>query len=273
MPKGFLAAVVVMQGVVFAYAGIELVGTTSGETKDAPKLISKAINTVVGRIIVFYFGCVMLLCLALPYTEYKAGESPFVTFFESIGFTQAAPIMEIVVITAALSSLNAGMFSTGRILRSMAQAGTAPGFVGKISASGVPFGGILLTAGVALLGVILNYFVPASAFEIVINLSAIGVIAGWATIVICHMKFVKLSKQGLVDRPGYRSPLAPYTNYLALGFLGTVLVLIAFDYPVGTYTLATSVAIIPMLVAGWFACRETVRQRAAERAMPLAAAN
>lgn len=265
MPNGFLAAVVVMQGVVFAYAGIELVGTTAGETPDAPKLISRAINTVVGRIIVFYFGCVMLLCLALPYTEYKAGESPFVTFFTSIGFSQAAPIMEIVVITAALSSLNAGMYSTGRILRSMSQAGSAPKFVGLMSKQGVPYGGILLTAAVALLGVVLNYMVPSQAFEIVLNLSALGVIAGWGAIVICHLKFVRLAKEGKVTRPGYRSPLAPYLNYLVLGFLGTVVVLIALDYPIGTYTLGAFVALIPMLVAGWFACRETVRERAAAR--------
>ncbi|MDF2470448.1 MAG: L-asparagine permease, partial [Rhodococcus erythropolis] len=88
-PNGILPAVVVIQGVVFAYASIELVGTTAGETENPRKVIPKAINTVIIRILVFYVGSVLLLSLLLPYTEYHAGESPFVTFFGSINIQGA----------------------------------------------------------------------------------------------------------------------------------------------------------------------------------------
>ncbi|KQB83282.1 amino acid permease [Corynebacterium oculi] len=250
-PNGLLPALIVVQGVVFAYAGIELVGTTSGEAKDARREIPKAINLVILRIAIFYFGSVLLLCLLLPYTEYSAGESPFVTFFASIGVDVAAPIMQLIVITAALSSLNAGLYSTGRIMHSLALAGSAPRFAAKLTRSGVPYGGILLTTVVALAGVGLNYVVPEQTFEIVLNLAALGTMASWATITLSHMRFVALAKKGIYQRPGYRARLTPLTNYLTLAFLGCVILLMAFDYPVGTWTLIVSLLFFPALALGW----------------------
>lgn len=264
-PNGVLPALVIMQGVVFAYASIELVGTTSGETRDARKVIPKAINTVIWRVAIFYVGSVVLLTLLLPYTAYSKDESPFVTFFSSIGVGYAGPIMELVVITAALSSLNAGLYSTGRILHSMAMAGSAPAFAKRISKNGVPYGGILLTACVAFMGVILNMVVPEDAFEIVLNIASLGIISSWATIVLAHMKFVQLTKRGVYPRPEYRMPGAPFTDWIVLVFLAGVLVLIGLDYPTGTYTIGLLVVIIPILIGGWYAVRKNVLAIAAER--------
>lgn len=264
-PEGILPAFVVMQGVVFAYASIELVGTTSGETANAQKIIPKAINTVIWRIAIFYVGSVVLLALLLPYTAYSADESPFVTFFSSIGVDYAAPIMELVVITAALSSLNAGLYSTGRILHSMSIAGSAPKFAQRLSKSGVPYGGILMTSCVTLLGVFLNMIVPEDAFEIVLNLASIGIISGWASIMLAHIKFVHLTKAGVYPRPAYRMPGAPFTDWLTLAFLLVVIVLIGYDYPVGTYTLASMLVVLPIMVIGWFAARKNIYKIAAER--------
>lgn len=264
-PNGLGATLVIVQGVVFAYSGIELVGTTSGETRNAEKVIPKAINTVILRIAVFYVGSVLLLSMLLPFTAYKDGESPFVTFFEHIGVGAAAPIMELVVMTAALSSLNAGMYSTGRILHSMSMAGSAPKFAQKLSKHGVPYGGILITSVVTLLGVGLNAVVPSQAFEIVLNVSALGIVSGWAAIIISHMKYVYLANRGIYNRPDYRMPGAPWTNILTLIFLVSVIVLIGFDYPVGTYTLGSIVIIIPALVLGWFVNRKEIFRLAKER--------
>ena len=129
---------VITQGVVFAFASIELIGTTAGETRNPEKVMPKAINTVIVRILVFYVGSVLLLSLLAPYTAYRAGESPFVTFFNSIGVTGVGSVMNLVVLTAALSSLNAGLYSTGRILRSMAINGAAPTFAARMNKAGSP---------------------------------------------------------------------------------------------------------------------------------------
>lgn len=264
LPTGLLPLVLVTSGVVFSYAAVELVGTAAGETPEPEKVMPRAINSVVARIGVFYVGSVVLLALLLPYTAYREHESPFVTFFSKIGFTGAGSLMNLVVLTAALSSLNAGLYSTGRILRSMAVNGSGPKFTAPLSRSGVPYGGILLTGAIGLLGVALNAVVPEHAFEIVLNIAALGVMAAWATIVACQLRFFQLTKTGELRRPAFRMPLAPYSGYTTLAFLAAVLVLMLFDPVYGTW-LRTGVLIgIPVLAGGWFVVRDRVTAKAAE---------
>ncbi len=259
-PNGIFPAFVIIQGVLFAYASIELIGTTAGETEDPRKVMPKAIRTVVFRLLVFYVGSVLLLTLLLPYTAYKAGESPFVTFFGSIGVEGADIVMNLVVLTAVLSSLNAGLYSTGRILHSMAVSGSAPAALAKMNKAGVPYGGIAVTAVVTVLGVILNAIVPSEAFEIALNLAALGIICAWGVIVLCQLKLWHLSRQGKMQRPDFSMFGAPYTGILTLVFLFGVLVLMAFDYPAGTYTVGSLIVIAPTLVGGWYLMRGRIQE-------------
>ena len=270
LPQGILPAVIVIQGVVFAYAGIELVGTTSGETQDVERHIPRAVNNVLFRIVVFYFGSVVLLTLVLPYTAYSAAVSPFVTFFESLGIAMAAPIFQLVVITAAISSLNAGLYSTGRIMYNMSMAGSGPKIGKMMSSQGVPYGGIVLAALVALVGVLLNYVVPEQAFEIVLNLAALGTLASWAAIVIAHQKFVRLTAVGKYRRPVYRSPFGLWGDYLTLIFIVAVIILMAFDYPIGTYALVFAATLIPIFVIMWLCWRGRIQRIAEEKRAGLA---
>jgi L-asparagine permease len=265
-PLGVFPLVIVTSGVVFAYAAVELVGTAAGETAYPERIMPRAINSVIARIALFYVGSLFLLGLLLPYTAYKASESPFVTFFSKIGVGGAGSIMNIVVLTAAFSSLNAGLYSTGRILRSMAMNGSAPKFTSRMSKRGVPYGGICLTALIGLFGVLLNGVVPAQAFEIVLNMAALGIIASWATIVICQIQLYRWSRRGIMNRPSFRMWGSPYTGYLTLAFLVAVLVLMAMDPPIGTWTVASLVVIIPALIVGWYVVRARVRAVAKERA-------
>jgi L-asparagine permease len=138
--------VIIRSGVIFAYAAVELVGTAAGETADPAKVMPKAFNSVVFRIAVFCVGSLILLGILLPYTAYKKGTSPFVTFFSTIGVPAAGDIMNFVVLTAALSSLKAGLSSTGGILRSMSLTGSAPKFTARMTKRGVPFAGVALAA-------------------------------------------------------------------------------------------------------------------------------
>ncbi|MEU6010439.1 amino acid permease [Streptomyces sp. NPDC047453] len=269
-PTGVIASALVVQGVIFAYAGIEMVGTAAGETADAKRVIPRAINTVILRIAVFYVGSVLLLALLLPYAKYKGGESPFVTFFASIGdgsFGEiAGSIMNFVVLTAALSSLNAGLYSTGRTLRSMASSGAAPRFTHRLNRNGVPSGGIFLTAGVASVGIILNLVVPDDAFNIVLNVAAVCILCSWTFIILCQLRLRSWAVQGRVTRPSFRMPGSPVTSWITLAFLATILVLIATDYPTGTFTVGTVVTVVvPALVIGWFAARNRINQIAATR--------
>ncbi|MBC8824015.1 amino acid permease, partial [Escherichia coli] len=125
--------------------------------------------------------------------------------------------------------LNSGLYSTGRVLRSLAMGGSAPRFVSRMNARGVPYGGILITVAINAIGVPLNYIVPAQAFEIVLNIASLGIISTWGFIVVCQMKFRAAVGRGEVDDVSFRMPGAPVTSWLTLLFLLGVLVLMAFD--------------------------------------------
>jgi L-asparagine permease len=263
-PHGALAALLILQGVVFAYAGIEMVGVTAGEASEPRKIIPKAVNAVGWRIAIFYVGSVLLLVMLLPWTSYSGDESPFVTFLSKLGVPGAGGIMDIVVLTAALSSVNSGLYSTGRILRSLAVNGSAPKFTGVIGRNGVPYGGILLTAGIYVLGVILNVFLPSESFEIALNFSALGILGMWTMIMVCHLAMQRKARRGELRRPDYRLPGAPFTNYLTIVFMVVVFVLSWFDYPAGRIMIYGSPGIALLLVIGWFAARKRVRALAKE---------
>ncbi|MFL0564347.1 amino acid permease [Microbacterium sp. 179-I 1D1 NHS] len=270
-PNGILPALIVVQGVVFAYASIELVGTAAGETENARTIMPKAIRAVVFRLAVFYVGSVLLFTLLMPFTSYKSGESPFVTFFGSIGVEGADVIMNLVVLTAVVSSLNAGLYSTGRILHSMAVTGSAPAPLMRMNRAGVPYMGIAVTAAVTLLGVALNAVVPSQAFEIALNVSALGIISAWGVIILCQIKLQRLASAGVMERPSFRMPGAPYTGWITLVFLGSVIVLMALDFPIGTFTVGSLIVIVPALIGGWFLLRDRIRMLAAEQTGTIAA--
>jgi L-asparagine permease len=260
-PSGLLPMVLIVQGVVFAYASVELVGVAAGETQNPEKIMPKAINSIMWRILVFYVGSVVLLAMLLPWSSYTKDQSPFVTVLSHLGVPAADSVMNLVVLTAALSSLNSGLYSTGRILRSMAVAGSAPKFTGVMNRNHVPYGGILLTAAVCVLGVGLNYLVPKEAFDIVLNFAAIGILATWAIIVLCHLLFVRKAKRDGLERPSFRLPFSPYTEIATLVFLAAVVVLMGFD-ETGRITLLALPAIAIALVVGWFSVRRRIDMRA-----------
>ncbi|WP_406491339.1 amino acid permease [Streptomyces sp. NBC_01604] len=254
-PNGLLPMLLIIQGVVFAYASVELVGVTAGETENPEKIMPKAINSIMWRVGIFYVGSVVLLSMLLPWNTYTSGESPFVTVLSNIGIPAAGGVMNLVVLTAAMSSLNSGLYSTGRILRSMAMSGSAPKFTSVMSRSKVPYGGILLTSGFCVLGVGLNFVVPADAFEIVLNFAAIGILATWGMIMICHLMFWQKSQKGELARPSYRLPGSPWTELVTLAFLASVLVLMYADGGAGRTTVLCLPLIVGALVVGWFAIR------------------
>ena len=147
-PTGVLGVVLSLQIVMFAFQGVELIGVTAGEVEDPEKSLPRATNAVVYRILIFYIGALIVIMSVMPWTELHAGESPFVMVFAAMGVPAAAGIINFVVITAAASSCNGGLFSTGRMLYTLAQFGQAPRAFGKVSGNHVP--AIAITASAAV---------------------------------------------------------------------------------------------------------------------------
>ena len=260
-PAGLGIALMTLQAVIFAYSAIEVVGIAAGETKDAHKVLPKAINGVVWRIAVFYVGSVLMLAMLLPWPFYNGDESPFVTVFSRLGIGGIGDVMNAVVLTAALSSCNSGLYSTGRILRALADKGEAPKFVGKMNSRHVPYGGILFTSIAYVLGVVLNYIVPSEAFDIAIAIASLGVVATWATLIYSQMRMREAALRGELERPSYRMPGAPYTGWATLAFLVLVVVLMGFSDGAEKIAFYSIPVLVVVLVVGW---RFVARRRPAD---------
>jgi L-asparagine permease len=262
---GVLPVFSVLQSVVFAYAGVEMVGITAGETKEPAKIVPRAVRSVTWRIGLFYICSVLMLSLLLPWNSYSASQSPFVTVLSKIGIPGIGGIMNLVVLTAAMSSLNSGFYSTGRVLRSMAAAGSAPRFTSLMNARHVPYGGVLLTCGIATLGVGLNAWLPGKAFDIVVNFAALGVVSTWIMIMLCHLLFVRRTRVSTaaadrLARPSFRLGGWPWVNVLTIAFLVAVVVDMGVDGgTTGAWTIAAIPVIAAILAAGWILSRRRMR--------------
>ncbi|USK92994.1 amino acid permease [Rossellomorea marisflavi] len=209
--------------VVAAYQGVELIGITAGEARDPKNTLTKAIQSIIWRILIFYIGAIFVIVTVYPWNELNSIGSPFVATFAKVGITAAAGVINFVVITAAMSGCNSGIYSAGRMLYTLGVNGQAPKSFTKLSRNGVP---LLGTIGVMIglgIGVILSYIAPENLFVYVYSSSVLPGMVPWFVILISQIRFRKMKGAELDDHP-FKMPFAPVTNYLTLAFLIAVLV-------------------------------------------------
>ncbi|AJC60739.1 amino acid permease [Streptomyces sp. 769] len=239
-PHGAWKSMAAMQTVVFAYLGVELVGLTAGEAENPKQTLRKAINTLPIRIAVFYVGALIILLSVLSWTEYTPGVSPFVQIFANVGIPGAAGIMNFVVLTAALSACNSGIYSAGRMLRGLAVNGEAPQAMTKLSDRQLPVPAVMLSILVMAAGVVINVISPDKAFVYITSVSACAGLWTWSVILAAHLRYRSRARAGLLPTVDFRLPGAPVTNWIALASLAFVVVLMATssDTRVGLYVWA-----------------------------------
>jgi AAT family amino acid transporter len=228
MPNGAQGMLMALQMVMFAYLGVEMIGLTAGEADNPDKSIPDAINSVFWRIVIFYIGALFVILSIYPWNELGTHGSPFVTTFERLGIRSAAGIINFVVLTAALSSCNGGIYSTGRMLYNLAQQGQAPRAFAMTSREGIPHRAVQVSIAALLLGVLLNYLVPAKVFVWVTSIATFSAIWTWVVVLVTHMKFRRGLSAAERDRLVFRMPFYPYASWFALAFLVLVTGLMAY---------------------------------------------
>lgn len=225
-PNGMGGFILSFQMVVFAFTGIELVGITAGETKNPQKVIPQAINNIPIRIIIFYLGALAIIMSIYPWSAIAPDKSPFVQVFSAVGIAAAAGIVNFVVLTAAASACNSGIFSTSRLVYSLSKENNAPHSLQNLTSRQVPANAILFSVAVILISVILNYIMPKSVFVLITSISTICFIYIWSVMVICHMKYRRSHKIAEAAQ-NFKMPLYPFSSYAILAFFAFVLVVLA----------------------------------------------
>lgn len=233
-PKGIVGFFFALSMVVGSYQGVELIGITAGETKDPQKNIKKAVNGVIWRILIFYIGAIFVIVTVYPWDQLGNVGSPFVATFAKVGITIAAGLINFVVITAAMSGCNSGIFSSSRMVYTLAQKGQMPRIFTKVMKTGVPFFAVLAISIGIFVGVILNIVLPLvidgseNIFVYVYSASILPGMVPWFMILFSHIQFRRNHSDEIKDHP-FKMPFAPYSNYLTLGFFILVLIGMLFN--------------------------------------------
>ncbi|ALC83433.1 MULTISPECIES: amino acid permease [Bacillus] len=237
--------------VIAAYQGVELIGITAGEAKEPQKTLTSAIQSIIWRILIFYIGAIFVIVTVYPWNQLDSLGSPFVSTFAKVGITAAAGIINFVVITAAMSGCNSGIFSATRMLYTLGVNGQAPKFFKKISGNGVPlFGTIAVLIGLAI-GVVLSYISPPNIFVYVYSASVLPGMMPWFVILISQIRFRKVKGAEMAKHP-FKMPFAPFTNYLTIAFL--IMVLIGMWFNEDTrISLVVGVVFLALVVISYYA--------------------
>ncbi|MCG7383141.1 amino acid permease [Paenibacillus sp. ACRRY] len=225
-PNGMHGFIISFQMVVFAFVGMELVGLTAGETENPEKVIPKAINQIPIRVLLFYVGALLIIMSIYPWKAIVPSESPFVQVFAAVGIATAAGIVNFVVLTSAASACNSAIFSTSRMVFSMAKDRNAPESLARLNGRKVPSNALFFSTLVILVAIILNYVMPEGVFTLITSVSTVCFIFVWGIMVICHLKYRRTQPE-IANRSHFKLPLYPFSNYLILAFLAFVLVVLA----------------------------------------------
>lgn len=241
-PNGMMGFFAGFQIAIFAFVGIELVGTTAAETQDPTKNLPRAINSVPLRIIFFYVFALIIIMTVTPWVFISANKSPFVELFTLIGLPAAASLINFVVLTSAASSANSGIYSTSRMLFGLARKNDAPSIFGRLSRRFVPANGLMFSCLCLLSGVVLIYLVPdvMTAFTIVTTISAILFMFIWSIILLSYIQYRK-KRQQLHQQSLFKMPGGIMMCFICLAFFAFVIVLLTFENDTRQALLATPI--------------------------------
>ncbi|MDW5499973.1 amino acid permease [Pseudomonas lundensis] len=242
-PNGVMGLVMAMAVIMFSFGGLELVGITAAEADNPQKSIPKATNQVIYRILLFYIGSLTILLSLYPWGKVVEGGSPFVLIFHALNSNLVATVLNVVVLTAALSVYNSCVYCNSRMLYGLAKQGNGPKSLLKVDGRGVPVIAIAVSATATAFCVLINYLIPGRAFELLMALVVSALVINWAMISLAHLKFrAAMNRQGV--EPKFKAFWYPFSNYLCLVFMAAILVIMYL-----TPGIQISVLLIPVWVA------------------------
>jgi AAT family amino acid transporter/GABA permease len=262
LPHGASSILTGVLMVVFSFMGSEIVTVAAAESEDPQRAVTKATNSVIGRIGIFYLGSIFIVVCLVPWNDpaiVKNGS--YVAALDSIGIPHAGQAMNIIVVTAVLSCLNSGLYTASRMAFSLGQRGDAPKSFARTNGRGVPQVAILASVVFGFVAVGFNYVWPDTVFRFLLNSS--GAIALFVWLVIC---FSQLRMRGIILRTNpeklvVRMWLFPYLTWATIAVISFVLVYMLTDDSEGGGRIQVLLSVLlAALVAAVSLAREWTRR-------------
>ncbi|MGY2375355.1 amino acid permease [Pseudomonas sp. SDO524_S393] len=249
MPNGIGGLIASFAVVMFAFGGIEIIGITAGEAKDPHRVIPKAINAVPLRILLFYVLTLFVLMAIYPWPQIGSQGSPFVQIFSNLGIGSAATILNIVVISAAVSAINSDIFGAGRMMYGLAQQGQAPKGFAQLSKHGVPWMTVVVMGAALLGGVVLNYLIPENVFLLIASIATFATVWVWLMILFTQVAMRRSMTKEQVAELKFPVPFWPYAPAAAIVFMLFVFGVLGYFPDTQAALLVGAVWIVLLVVA------------------------
>lgn len=248
---GMLSGIIVA---MFAFGGTELISIAAGEAENPAKSIPRATNQVAWRILVFYVGALAVTLAVVPWSTITGDASPFVQIFDLVGVPGAASILNLVVLTAAISAHNSILYGNGRILYTLAQQGNAPKVFSTVNSAGSPWIAVLACSAVAAIGVVIIWLLPSQAFTSIMAVATIATVINWTMITITQMYFRRRLSDADRASLAFRMPIAGVASWVILAFMAMMVVVMAI---LPSYRIAVIVGPVwvGVLVLAWWLSR------------------
>ncbi|MDF2642151.1 MAG: proline-specific permease proY [Pseudomonas sp.] len=250
MPNGVAGLIASFAVVMFAFGGIEVIGITAGEAKDPQRTLPRAINAVPLRILLFYVLTLFVLMCIYPWPQIGTQGSPFVQIFNNLGIASAATVLNIVVISAAVSAINSDIFGAGRMMYGLARDGQAPAAFAKLSPQGVPWLTVVVMGVTLLGGVLLNYLIPENVFLLIASLATFATVWVWLMILLTQVAMRRSMSADEAAQLKFAVPFWPYGPAAAIVFMLFIFGVLGY-FPDNRAALVAGVVWIGLLLVAY----------------------
>ncbi len=239
------------------YFGVELVTIAAAESAEPVAAVARASNSVIGRVLLFYIGSILLVVAILPWNS-PAIATPYTSALAAIGVPAAASIMNAVILTAVLSALNSGLYASSRMLLALTRHGDAPARLARVSRQGVPVRAILAGTVVGFAAVLMSYLSPGAVFPFLVNSYGTVALFVYLLIALSELRLRARLERENPERIVVRMWLFPWLTRLAIAAMLGILIAMAF-IPDQRLALATGVASLLISVAAFGVRRHRLR--------------
>ncbi|WCC81205.1 amino acid permease [Cutibacterium equinum] len=249
MPNGWSGVAAALLMVTFSFGGIEIMAVAAAETEDPARNVSRAVRTIVWRILLFYMGSVGVMVIAVPWDDPKLATSPFVAVLDRAGIPAASEVMTLVIVLALLSSLNANLYGAARMLGSLAERGMAPRVAMRTRGRSVPAAAVFASVFFGFCCVLATFKWGDAVLGTLLNIVGSTIIVTYF-FTICSQYVLRRR----AERDGTALPMRvkgfPVVSWVAMILLVGVIALGMFAPDVRVQLLSTGALVVVLYLVG-----------------------
>ncbi|MBB5119420.1 amino acid transporter [Streptomyces eurocidicus] len=259
LPNGMDGLLIGLLASLAAYGGLETVTIAAAESENPVDGVAKAVRTTMWRIGVVYVGSMLVIVTLLPWNDESVTESgPYAAVLDRLNVPAGGQIMNVVVLIALLSAMNANIYGSSRMAYSLVSRGQGPKALAKVS-GGVPRRAVLASSAFGFFAVLLSYWWPTTVFAWLLNMVGGVVLIVWGFIAASQLLLRRRMEREAPGQLVVRMWAFPYLTWVTLAGVAGALVLMGLESDTRVQLYSTGGLALALALVGY------VQQRAAAK--------